>query len=289
MTGIEGRPSPGGGVAEAIVAAIRERTDAAPVASIVLGSGLGDLLVAARDAAVDTSEVVEIPYRDLPGMPPPTVPGHAGKLWIGELGGRSAAVFRGRVHLYEGYGMSLASITSQVAALLGARAIVLTAAVGALDPALAAGSLVVIRDHVNLMGANPLAGWHMPDGSPAFVDLSDVYDAGLAEAALEAASTVAGIGAGGMSVAEGIYAAVTGPSYETPAEKRFLRRSGATVVGMSLVPEAVAARALGMRVLGLSFVTNAAGTSVSHEDVLSASQAASDVIGRVVVELVRTF
>jgi purine-nucleoside phosphorylase len=156
----------------------------------------------------------------------------------------------------------------------------LTTAVGAVDRSLTGGTLVVVRDHLNLMGVNPLMGWRMSDGSPAFVGLGDVYDDELSAAALASARAV-----DGPPIAEGIYAAVPGPSYETPAETESMRRAGATVVGMSMVPEAVAARALGMRVLGLSFVTNAAGASVSHSDVLTASEAAASVIGRVLADL----
>jgi purine-nucleoside phosphorylase len=175
--------------------------------------------------------------------------------------------------------MASASITSQVAAALGASTIVLTTAVGAIDPALPAGAIVVVRDHLNLMGTNPLQGWTMPDGSPAFVDVAGVYDEELSAAALEEAAQYG-------AATNGIYAAVAGPSYETPAETAFMRQAGATVVGMSMVPEAVAARALELRVLGLSFVTNAAGASVSHQDVLDASATAAGAIGRVVAALV---
>jgi inosine/guanosine/xanthosine phosphorylase family protein len=276
-------PDPGDGLASAIVAAIRARTGIVPVAGIVLGSGLGGALRLAREHAGAT-EGVEIGYDELPGLPPPSVPGHAGTLWLGELGGAPVVAFGGRIHFYEGHGMSLASITSQVAAGLGAAAMLLTTAVGAIDGSLRGGALSVIRDHLNLMGTNPLAGWRMPDGSPAFVAVGDVYDRALADAALVAAREDVDDPA---DVGEGVYAAVSGPAYETPAETEFLRRAGATVVGMSMVPEAVAARALGMRVLGLSFVTNAAGESVSHEDVLAASNAAAGTIGRVLVDAVR--
>lgn len=273
-------PGPNDGVEEGIVAAIRARTDAEPVAGVVLGSGLGETISVAKEIAGAT-DGVEIPYSELPGFPPPSVKGHAGKLWIGELGGRILAIFQGRIHFYEGHGMPLASITTRVAQGLGARTMVLTTAVGAIDATLAGGTLVVVRDHLNLMGANPLSGWRMADGSPAFVDVSGVYDAELSVAALSAARAQQPA----VSVAEGVYGAVSGPSYETPAETEFMRRGGATVVGMSMVPEAVAARALGMRVLGLSFVTNAAGAAVSHEEVLAASDAAAAAIGRVLVEL----
>ena len=276
-----GSPDPRDGVAEAIVAAIRERTDHRPLAGIGLGSGLGTAVDAARQHA-GASDGLEIGYGDLPGFPLPSVPGHAGRLWLGELGGRPVAIFRGRVHFYEGHGMALASLTSRVSAALGARAMFLTTAVGAVDGTLRGGSLAVIRDHVNLMGTNPLVGWTMPDGSPAFVGVGDVYDRALGDAALAAARAYA---PDPSAVTDGVYAAVSGPAYETPAETAFLRSAGATVVGMSMVPEAVAARALGMRVLGLSFVTNAAGESVSHEEVLAASDAAAGTIGRVLVDL----
>jgi purine-nucleoside phosphorylase len=175
--------------------------------------------------------------------------------------------------------MPIASITSRVAAGLGATTMVISAAAGGLAPGLAAGSMVVIRDHLNLMGTNALAGWRFPDGSPAFVDVSAVYDRALSDAAIDI------LRPGPTPVAEGVYAALPGPAYETPAETEMLRRLGATVVGMSTVPEAIAARALGMRVLGLSFVTNAAGGAVSHDEVLLASRSAAEAIGRVVAEL----
>jgi inosine/guanosine/xanthosine phosphorylase family protein len=279
----EGRPDPGDGIADGIVAAIRARTDVSPVAGIVLGSGLGAALRVAREHAGAT-DGLEIGYAELPGFPPPSVPGHAGTLWLGALGGTPVVAFQGRIHLYEGHGMPLASITSRVAAGLGAEAMLLTTAVGAIDGSLRGGSLSVIRDHVNLMGTNPLAGWRMPDGSPAFVAVGDLYDPDLAEAALAAAR---GYAEDPSAVTDGVYAAVSGPAYETAAETEFLRRAGATVVGMSMVPEAVAARALGMRVLGLSFVTNAAGESVSHDEVLAASTVAAGTIGRVLGDVVR--
>jgi purine-nucleoside phosphorylase len=275
-------PSPGDGVAERIVEAVRDRTDVAPVAAVVLGSGLGDAIVAAWERA-GSGRPVELAYADLPGFPAPSVPGHAGTLWLGTIGERPIAFFRGRIHFYEGHPMPLASLTTRVAAGLGARTIVLSAAVGAVDRELAGGSIAVLRDHLNLMGTNPLAGWRYPDGSPAFVDLSAVYDRELSDAALGA------LREHGATAVEGVYAAVAGPAYETPAETEMLRRLGATVVGMSTVPEAVAARALGLRVLGLSFVTNAAGASVSHEEVLRASGTAAAAIGLVVAELADRF
>jgi purine-nucleoside phosphorylase len=275
-------PSPGDGVEEGIARVIRERSDIRPVAGVVLGSGLGDAITVAWERA-GSGEPLEIPYAELPSFPPPTVPGHAGKLWLGTIGEQAVAIFQGRIHFYEGHPMRLASITTRVSHALGARTMVLSAAVGALDPSLAGGSMVVVRDHINLMGTNPLTGWRYPDGSPAFVDVSGIYDPDLAGAALTIVRDH------GTVVTEGVYAAMAGPAYETPAETEMLRRMGATVVGMSTVPEAVVARALGMRVLGLSFVTNAAGGAVSHEEVLLASKTAAEAIGRVVAGLADAF
>jgi len=286
-------PSPGDGVPEAIADAVRERTVLEPVAGIVLGSGLSSAVDTVKAAAAE--DAVEIAYAELPGFPPPSVLGHAGKLWLGQVGERALAIFQGRIHFYEGHGMPMASLTSRVSAELGARTMVLTAAAGALDPTLDPGTLVVLRDHLNMMGVNPLLGWRMPDGSPAFVDMSEVYDTQLADQALVSARTyfetrpAADAASGPPPVRDGVYVAVSGPSYETRAETRMLHLLGATVVGMSTAPEAVAARALGMRVLGLAFTTNAAGASVSHEEVLVASKAASDAIGRVLLDLVEKF
>ena len=282
MSAIRRVPSPGDGLPEQIAQAIRERTLLQPVAGVVLGSGLSGAVHTIQDAA--DGQGVEISYADLPGFPAPSVAGHEGRLWIGEVGERALVVFQGRIHLYEGHGMPMASITSRLSAELGARTMVLTAATGALDPTIDAGSLVVLRDHLNLMGVNALHGWRYPDGSPAFVDVSAVYDAELADSALASARVLVG-----ERVREGVYVALSGPSYETPAETRMLLQLGATVVGMSMVPEAVVARALGMRVLGLAFATNAAGVEVSHEEVLAASRAAAGTIGDVVVELLDRF
>ena len=273
-------------VAGTVVAAIRERSRVAPVVAVVLGSGLGETVRIAGELGRGREDM-ELSYADLPGLPVPSVPGHDGKLWLGDLAGRRAVLFQGRIHSYEA-GMPLASITSQVAAGLGARTVVLTAAVGAVDPSLPAGALVVVRDQINLMNADPLLGWRMPDGSPAFLDLVDVYDDTLSRKALAAARTHVSGAEGGVPeglVTEGTYAAVSGPSFETPAEAEFLRHVGARVVGMSMVPEAVVARALGLRVVGLSFVTNRSGTSFSHEDVLMAAKGASEIIAHVIVAL----
>lgn len=259
-------PGPSDGLAEKAVAAVRERTEFVPAAGIVLGSGLGD-------AAADIVEEASFSFDELPGFPPPTVPGHAGRLVLGALAGVPVAVFRGRIHYYEGNPMSLCALPVLVTRHLGAGTVIVTAAVGGLDPALSTGHLVVGTDHLNLMGVNPLRGWRNPDGSPPFVGLLDAYDRALADVAVASAE------ARGIPVARGVYAAMSGPTYETPAEVEYLRRAGAAVVGMSVVPEVVPARALGMRVLGLFFVTNAVGVHITHEEVVRASDAMAGAIG----------
>jgi purine-nucleoside phosphorylase len=285
-------PSPGDDVVDRILDAIRERTGTEPAAALVLGSGLGTAVDVLRSEA-GSREDVAIPYAELPGFPAPSVVGHAGRLWVGDVGGIPFAVFQGRVHFYEGHPMALASITSRVAAAMGAGSIALTTATGGVDPTLEPGSLVVVRDHINLMGANPLRGWRLPDGSPPFVDLSAVYDDDLSAAATKVGAGVAerdtGAGVPAVPIREGVYVALSGPTYETPAETEHLRRIGATVAGMSMVPEAVVARALGLRVLGLSFVTNVAGAPVSHEEVLAASDRAAGTIGRILAGMLDRF
>lgn len=236
-------------------ALVRQRAPGvSPAVAVILGSGLGP--------AVDGLEVAaELPYQDLPGFPPPSVPGHAGRLVLGTLGGVPVAAFLGRVHHYEGHPMSVVTLPARLAAALGAETLVATAAVGGLDPALEQGSLVVGSDHLNFLGENPLRGWKDAEGRPPFVDLSRAYDAGLADLALSCAEDM------GLPARPGVYAAMPGPTYETPAEIEFLRTAGATVVGMSVVPEALVAAALGLRFVGLFCVTNVIGAKVDHREV----------------------
>jgi len=245
----------------------RERLPERPVAALVLGSGLDGVT-----GAVDVEE--EIPYAELPGFPATTVPGHAGRLAFGRLEGVPLLVFRGRIHLYEGHGAAASALPSVMAWALGARVVVLTAAVGSLVPEIAPGSLAVCGDHLNLLREDVLRGWTREDGSPAFVDLSDVYDRELSDAA-----------AAGAGLRRAVYAAVPGPSFETRAEAEYLRRIGASVVGMSLVPEAVPARALDLRVLGLLSVANAVGVEVSHDAVLEATGRTAGAIGDILAEV----
>jgi len=269
----DGLPGPGDDLAARCAEVVRARTDLEPPIGIVLGSGLGPAL------GVELVEETSFAFTDLPGFPPPGVPGHAGRLILGRLAGVPVAAFSGRVHYYEGHGMDVPALLPRLAHALGARTMVLTAAVGGLVPGVAAGTVVVLRDHLNMMGAVPLRGWRFPDGMPAFVNTQQVYDRRMREMALESAEAL------GVRATLGVYAAMSGPAYETPAEVSMLRLMGATVVGMSMVPEALPAHALGMRVLGLCSLTNAFGEHVTHEEVVRVSNETSMAVGRLLVDL----
>jgi len=267
-----GLPGPGDALADEAAERIRERSALEPEVVIVLGSGLGAAVATVREEA-------SFSFEDLPGFPRPTVPGHAGALVLGELSGVPVAVFRGRIHFYEGNDLSVCALPVRVARLLGAGTAILTAATGGIGEGLDTGHLVVGTDHLNFLGQSPLRGWRRPDGSPPFVDLVNAYDPVLAGLAFSAAERI------GVPVSRGVYAAMPGPMYETPAEIGYLRAAGASVVGMSIVPEAVPARALGMRVLGLFFVTNRVGVEVKHEDVVRASDAMAGAVGAVIEDV----
>lgn len=243
--------------------------------ALVLGSGLGGVADAVEDPT-------EIPFASLPGFPhpPAALAGHAGRLVLGRLQGVACAVFMGRLHTYQGLSALDAAYPARLAAALGAEVIVVTNAAGAVNRSLDAGDLVVIDDHINLRGDNPLRGWPGPEGGTPFVSMRDGYDPALRDLARVVAMEE------GIALEGGVYAAVAGPSYETPAEVRALEAAGADVVGMSTVPEAIAARALGLRVLGLSLVTNvAAGARISHEEVLAAGERASADLTRLILAI----
>ena len=271
MTG--GLPGPGDDLPARGAEVVRARTDLVPAAAVVLGSGLGPSLGKALEPDA------EFAFTDLPGFPTPGVPGHAGRLVLGRLAGVPVAAFSGRVHLYEGHGMDVPALLPRLAHELGARTMVLTAAVGGLEPGVDAGTVVVLHDHLNMMGMAPLRGWRYPDGTPAFVDAQTIYDPVLAELALARARAL------GIHVTAGVYGAMSGPAYETPAEVGMLQRLGATVVGMSMVPEALPAHALGMSVLGICSLTNAFGEHVAHEDVVRVSNETVEAVGRLLVDL----
>ena len=270
------RAGPGDDLAERGAEAVLAATDLRPRVAVIAGSGLGDAL-----DQIDAD--LDLPFGDLPGFPAPSVPGHAGRLVIGSLAGAPVAGFLGRVHFYEGHPMSLVTLPARLAAALGVRTLVVTASTGALHPDLEPGTLVVGADHLNLLGENPLRGWRDPEGRPVFVDLTRVYPPEVAALAVGAAEEM------GIPVARGVYAAMPGPTYETPAEADFIRRAGGDVVGMSVVPEACAAAALGMRCLGLYCVTNRVGVHVSHEEVTRVAagfaQHLRELLGRIVPAL----
>lgn len=239
--------------------AIRRRIgDAEPEIAIILGSGLGGL-------ADEIEKAVSVPFADIPGFPEPTVLGHAGALVSGTLGGRAVIALAGRFHMYEGHPVGLAGFPVRVLHELGARTLFVSNAAGAVRRDFAPGDLMIIDDHLNLLLANPLTG-PVQEGEDRFPDMSEPYDARL-RAALRAAGDKLGI-----ALKEGVYACLPGPSFETGAEVRMLERLGADAVGMSTVPEVIVARARGMRVAGVSCITNAAtGTTefpVLHADVL---------------------
>lgn len=258
----------------AAAAVLRSRLEsrAAPDVAVVLGSGLGRVAEAVADPVV-------VPFTEIPGFPGAGVAGHAGEYVCGTLGGRSVLVQAGRFHVYEGHAMDIVSAPVRLAAALGVRVLVLTNAAGGVDPDLGPGDVVLLEDHLNLMFRSPLIG-PVRDGEERFPDMSEPYDIELRQAALSAASGL------GVPLRTGVYAALTGPSFETAAEVRMLGRLGADVVGMSTVPEVLVARALGLRCLAFSMVTNK-GTGLSQEPLSHVDvQEVGARSGRVVGELI---
>ena len=223
---------------------LSSRTRFRPTLGLIVGSGLGGLTTALR---VDA----EIDYAELPHLPPATAPGHEGKLVLGTLGAQRLAVLAGRFHFYEGYTMAQVSYPVRLVRALGADTLILTSIVGSMNRAMPPGSLVLLKDHINLMGANPLIGSNDDTLGVRFPDMSEPYDPSLRQLALEVAAKER------IAMQEGVYAAVAGPNLETKAEYRFLRQIGADVVGMSVVPEVITARHAGLRVLAITVVSDA--------------------------------
>lgn len=252
--------------------AVRALDGRVPRVAIILGSGLGGLID-------DVRERIDVPYADLPGFPEPTVSGHAAHLSTGTLDGVPIIAFAGRLHLYEGHDPAVAARPIRLAHALGARVLFVSNAAGGIRRTFRAGDLMLIRDHINLMSRNPLTGPVAP-GEPRFPDMSAPYDAALLVLLRDAARDAR------VPVVEGVYAAFLGPSYETAAEVRMLERIGADAIGMSTVPEVIVARALGMRVAGVSCIANpASGLSaapLAHDDVLAAIGRASRDFQRLV-------
>jgi len=242
---------------------VRARAPQPPEVAIVLGSGLGAFADGLKGA-------VTIDYGDIPHWPASNVVGHAGRLVMGQVEGRRVLVLAGRAHYYEGHSLSTVTFATRVVGALGAKSIILTNAAGGINTSFSPGTLMVIDDHINLMGSNPLIGPNDDLFGPRFPDMTHVYSARL-RAIADAASAGAGV-----PVRHGVYVALHGPSYETPAEIRFLRGIGADAVGMSTVPEAIVARHMGIEVLGISCITNpAAGvfpTPLNHEEVMEVAR-----------------
>ncbi len=248
---------------EEAAAHIRARCGALPDTAIVLGSGLGDFADRLQDA-------VSMAYSELPHWPASTVVGHSGKLVVGSIGGRRVAALAGRAHFYEGHDLSTVVFAVRVMGRLGVKQVILTNAAGGINTGFAQGALMIIDDHINLLGTNPLVGPNDERFGARFPDMSEVYSSRLRKAADQAAA------AAGVPVTHGIYVATHGPSYETPAEIRFFRTIGADAVGMSTVPEAIAARHMGLEVLGISCITNmAAGVLpgvLNHDEVMETAR-----------------
>jgi len=248
---------------EASAAMVRSRCSALPETAIVLGSGLGDLAGTLADA-------ITMPYGDLPYWPASRVVGHEGQLVIGNVGGTRVAALSGRVHFYEGHDLGTIVFATRVMGRIGVRRLILTNAAGGINTGFAQGALMIIDDHINMLGSNPLIGMNDDRFGTRFPDMSEVYSARLRRIADDAAR------AKGVPVSHGIYIAVHGPSYETPAEIRFFRTIGADAVGMSTVPEAIAARHMGIEVLGISCITNmAAGVlpqPLVHDEVMETAR-----------------
>lgn len=247
-----------------------------PTVAIVLGSGLGGLATAVENA-------VRIRFADIPGFPETTVVGHEGAVIVGSLGGREVVALSGRFHMYEGHPAALAAFPVRVFHALGVRELFVSNAAGGISLELAVGDLMMISDHLNLMGTNPLVG-PAHEGETRFPDMTDAYDPGLRRLLRATAEKL------GIPLREGVYAGLLGPSYETPSEVKMLRLLGADAVGMSTVPEVIMARALGISVAGISCITNAAagvtGSALSHEEVLETTQRVSGAFESLVTEFV---
>ena len=265
------------GVPAEDVARVQREGLGTPRVAVVAGSGLSALGDLVESAA-------RIPYDELAGFPRPEyeVPGHEGRLVCGTIGGTPVVVFQGRVHSYQGFSALDAAYPARLAAALGAEILLVTNAAGGINVSYDPGQIVLIHDQMNLRGDSPLTGWSGPPGGVPFVPMRDAYDPELRRQAHEVAQEL------GHYLPEGVYAGLIGPAFETPAEVAFLRTAGADMVGMSTVPEVICARALGLRVLGFSLVTNvAAGKGLSHDEVLEAGEQAAERMTQLTIAILQ--
>jgi len=263
--------------AEHAARVIRSRTSDTPRVAVVLGSGLGGF-------ADDFEDVVRIPYEDIPGFSRSTAEGHAGQLVVGKIDQVPIVAMQGRVHFYEGYSLEQVTFPIRTFKLLGVKTLILTNAAGGVNVQLSQGALMVLSDHINLMGDNPLRGPNDTRFGPRFPDMTSAYSPELQEIVIEEARAL------GVEVRRGVYAALAGPSYETPSEIHMLRNLGADAVGMSTVPEVIVARQMGIDVLGISCITNmAAGISdepINHEDVMATGDRVRDTFANLLRRVV---
>ncbi len=248
-----------------------------PEIAIVLGSGLGELATEYCD--------IKIAYKDIPGFPVSTVKGHEGNLVFSKINGKNVVMMQGRFHFYEGHPMSVVTYPIKIMKILGVKNLILTNAAGGINPFFKPASLMIIKDHINYMGTNPLIGPNNDELGARFPDMSEVYTKSLRKIAYTCAEKL------NISLERGVYIALTGPSYETPAEVNMLRTLGADAVGMSTVPEAIVANWMGMKVLGISCICNSAagiGTvGLSHKEVLEAAEKAKVDFKRLVLDIVK--
>lgn len=251
-----------------------------PHIAVVLGSGLGNL-------SDSISNKIEIPYGEIPNFPSTTVPGHDGRLIFGELGGRNIVAMKGRFHYYEGWGMDEVVFPLRIFKLLGVENLLLTNAAGGINTQFRPGDLMLIKDHIGFLAENPLRGANVEEFGPRFPDMSQIYDKELLDISTECALKLH------IEIRRGIYAYAKGPSFETPAEIRAFHAFGADAVGMSTVPEAITARHMNMKVLGISCITNmAAGVlhqTLNHEEVIETGKRVSEKFSKLVTEIVKVW
>jgi purine-nucleoside phosphorylase len=259
-------------------AVLRDWLEETPDVAITLGSGLSKAFGVPEGGRI-------IPAEEIPHYPRPTVAGHAGEFWAGRIAGKSVLVQRGRAHFYEGHSLDEIVFATRLFAMLGVKTLIVTNASGALDPDFRAGDLVVMTDHINMLGANPLHGPNLDELGPRFPDMSAAYSPRLRRLAKEVAD------AEGIELKEGVYVAALGPSYETPAEIRAFRAMGADLVGMSTVPEVIAAAHAGMEILGISIATNLAagvdpGATLTHEEVIETTDRKGAEMRRLLLSII---